>query len=145
MQYRNCINLVHFCSVNSVTDGADYTGGLLTAKFNGSNTTSVPVSTLSNEIAERIESFTAIVKVPANATRVSRMNASDIATVQIKDDDGKFLLLIHVVAYCCQTIHVHSFQFKVISPGSVGCLLRTCFLQCDRRRQCQCVLGGQLD
>ena len=79
----------------------------MTATFNGSNTTSVPVPTLSNEIAERIESFTAIVKVPANATRVSRMNGSDIATVQIKDDDGKFLLLIHVASYCCQTIHVH--------------------------------------
>ena len=104
----NCINLVRLCSVNSVTDGADYTGGLLIASFSGSSTTSVRVPTLSDEIAERIESFTAIVKVPANATRVSRMNGSDIATVQIKDDDGKLLLLIHVVAYCCQTIHVHN-------------------------------------
>ena len=104
----NFINLVHLCSVNSVTDGADYTGGLLTSTFSGSSTTSVRVPTLSDEIAERIERFTAIVKVPANATRVSRMNGSDIVTVQIKDDDGKLLLLIRVVSYCCQTIHVRT-------------------------------------
>ena len=95
-----------FCQFSK--DGADYIGGLMTATFNGSNITSVRVPTLSDEIAERTERLTAIVKVSANATRVSRMNGSDMATVQIEDDDGKLLLLIHVVAYCCQTIHVHS-------------------------------------
>ena len=80
----------------------------MTATFSGSSTTSVRVPTLSDEIAERIERFTAIVKVPANATRVSRTNGSDMAIVQIKDDDGKLLLLIRVVAYCCQTIHART-------------------------------------
>ena len=43
-----------------------------------------------------------------------------MAIVQIKDDDGKLLLLIRVVVYCCQTIHARtqlfSFQFKVFFP-----------------------------
>ena len=63
----------------------------MTVIFNGSNTAVVQVPTLSDEVAERVENFTAVIEVSTNTTmdyRVMR-GSPDTATVQINDDDSK--------------------------------------------------------
>ena len=61
------------------------------ATFSGSSTAVVQVPTLSDEVAERVENFTAVIEVSTNTTmdyRVMR-GSPDNATVQINDDDSK--------------------------------------------------------
>ena len=76
-----------------ITDGADYTGGLLTATFNGSSTAVVQVPTLQDDLVEGVESFTAVIQVPAETIRDYRVTAGspDKATVQINDNDSKLI------------------------------------------------------
>ena len=75
-------------------DGADYTGGLLTATFSGSSTTSVPVSTLSDNVHEGLETFTGVIQVPPETTTNYRVTAglpdTATATVNIIDATSEF-------------------------------------------------------
>ena len=99
IQFSYMYNIFLLCTI---ADGLDYTGGLLTATFSGSNITSVPVLTLPNEVAERVKKLTAVIHITANATRDGRVThgSPDTATVQIDDDDSKLILLIsiHILA-----------------------------------------------
>ena len=65
----------------------------MTVIFNGSNTAVVQVPTLSDEVAERMENFTAVIEVSTNTTRDYRVmhGLPDTATVQIDDDDSKHI------------------------------------------------------
>ena len=90
-------------------DGLDYTGGLLTATFSGSSTTSVPGPTLSDNVLEGEETFTGVIQVPPETTndyRVTR-GSPDTATVNSFDATSKFpstmskLHLLQIIdAYC---------------------------------------------
>ena len=86
-------------------DGADYTGGLLTATFSGSSTAVVQVPTLPDDDVEGVESFTAVIQVPAETTQDYRVTAGspDTATVLINDDDSKLI----------QSCECFSFNFAV--------------------------------
>ena len=75
-----------------IIDGADYTGGLLTATFNGSSTAVVQVPTLPDDDVEGVESFTAVIQVSAETIRDYRVTAGspDKATIQINDNDRNY-------------------------------------------------------
>ena len=81
-------------------DGLDYTGGLMTAKFSGTSTASVQVLTLSDNVLEGDETFTGVILVPRDTIRDYRVTPGlpDNATIQIIDDDSKFILLFPVNA-----------------------------------------------
>ena len=70
-----------------IADGPDYTGGLYTATFSGSSTTSVPVPTLPDDVLEGLEYFTGVIQVPPETTTNYRVTAGspDTATVNIMD------------------------------------------------------------
>ena len=75
-----------------IADGADYTGGLLTATFSGSSTTSVRVPTLADNVLEGLETFTGVIQVPPETTTNYRVTAGspDTASVNIIDDTSEF-------------------------------------------------------
>ena len=70
-----------------IADGADYTGGLYTATFSGSSTTSVTVPTLTDDVLEGLETFTGVIQVPPETTTNYRVTAGspDTAMVNIID------------------------------------------------------------
>ena len=74
-----------------ISDGPDYTSGVLTTAFRGSSTAVVPVPTLPDNIFEGEESFIAVIIVPVDATRTYRVRRGTpaAATVVINDDDSK--------------------------------------------------------
>ena len=65
----------------------------MTATFSGSSTAVVQVPTLSDEVAERVENFTAVIEVSTKTTKDYRVmhGLPDTATVQIDDDDSKHI------------------------------------------------------
>ncbi len=73
-------------------DGADYTGGLYTATFSGSSTTSVRVPTLADDVLEGLEYFTGVIQVPPDTTTNYRVTAGspDTVTVNIIDATSEF-------------------------------------------------------
>ena len=76
-----------------IADGADYTGGLLTATFS-SNTISVRVPILSDNVLEGLETFTGVIQVPPETTTNYRVTAGSPDTVNIIDATSEFT--IHV-------------------------------------------------
>ena len=84
-----------------IADGADYTGGLYTATFSGSSTTSVPVPTLSDNVLEGLETFTGVIQVPPETTTNYRVTAgsSDTATVNIIDATSEFSICATLSSY----------------------------------------------
>ena len=77
-----------------IADGADYTGGLYTATFSGSSTTSVPVPTLPDNVLEGLEYFTVVIQVPPETPTNYRVTAGspDTATVNIIDATSEFII-----------------------------------------------------
>ena len=104
-----------------IADGLDYTGGLLTATFSGSSTTSVPVPTLSDNVLEGEETFTGVIQVPPETTndyRVTR-GSPDNANVNIFDTSSKFIIpstmgklyLLQIIDAYCVCLSWHANQF----------------------------------
>ena len=75
-----------------IADGADYTGGLYTATFSGSSTTSVRVPTQPDDVLEGLEYFTGVIQVPPDTTTNYRVTAGspDTARVNIIDATSEF-------------------------------------------------------
>ena len=84
-----------------IADGADYTGGLYTATFSGSSTTSVQVPTLPNNVLEGLETFTGVIQVPPETTTNYRVTAGspDTATVNIMDATSEFSICVTLLSY----------------------------------------------
>ena len=90
-----------------IADGADYTGGLLTATFRGSSTTSVRVPTLPDNVLEGLEYFTNVIQVPDTTTNYRVTAGSpDTAMVNIIDATSEFSICatgpsyIHTLSIC---------------------------------------------
>ncbi len=100
-----------------IADGADYTGGLYTATFSGSSTTSVPVPTLPDDDLEGLEYFTGVIQVPPETTTNYRVTAGspDTAMVNIIDATSEFT--IHV--QCGQVTDVHSIVNVTLRASAV--------------------------
>ena len=85
-----------FCCIPPllIADGPDYTGGLLTATFSGSSTTSVRVPTLPDNVLEGLEYFTVVIQVPPETPTNYRVTAGspDTATVNIIDATSEFII-----------------------------------------------------
>ena len=83
-----------FCCIPPllIADGADYTGGLLTATFSSSSTTSVRVPVLPDNVLEGLEYFTGVIQVPPKTTTNYRVTAGspDTAMVNIIDATSEF-------------------------------------------------------
>ena len=77
-----------------IADGADYTGGLYTATFSGSSTTSVRVPTLPDNVLEGLETFTGVIQVPSETTTTYRVTAGspDTTMVNIIDTTSEFVI-----------------------------------------------------
>ena len=77
-----------------IADGPDYTGGLYTATFSGSSTTSVPVPSLPDNVLEGLEYFTGVIQVPPETTTNYRVTAGspDSAMVNIIDATSEFII-----------------------------------------------------
>ena len=72
--------------------GPDYTGGLLTATFSGSSTAAVQVPTLTDNVLEGLQNFTAAIQVPPADTTTNYQvtcGSPDSATVEIMDATSK--------------------------------------------------------
>ena len=84
-----------------IVDGADYTGGLYTATFRGSSTTSLRVLTLPDNVLEGLEYFTGVIQVPPNTTTNYRVTAGspDTATVNIIDATSEFIIHATLSSY----------------------------------------------
>ena len=67
----------------------------MTATFSGSSTAVVPVPTLTDDVLEGPENFTAVIQVPLDATTNYRLTrgSPDSATVEIMDATSKCLTL----------------------------------------------------
>ena len=89
-----------------IADGPDYTGGLLTATFSGSSTTSVRVPTLSDNVLEGLETFTGVIQVPPDTTTNYRVTAGspDTAMVCIIDATSEFSIHATWSNYVCNSI-----------------------------------------
>ena len=84
-----------------IADGADYTGGLYTATFSGSSTTSVQVPTLPDNVYEGLEYFTGVIQVPPDTTTNYRVTAGspDTATVNIRDATSELAICVTLSSY----------------------------------------------
>ena len=120
-----------------IADGADYTGGLLTATFSGSSTTSVRVPTLPDKVLEGLETFTGIIQVPPETTTNYRVTAGspDTATVNIIDDTSVFSICATGPSYI-QVLYVYG-ECTFVSacpsmPPNVSCsrCSATCYMRC---------------
>ena len=93
-----------------IADGADYTGGLYTATFSGSSTTSVRVPTLPDNVLEGLEYFTGVIQVPPNTTTNYLVTAGspDTAMINIIDATSEFNI--------CPTLssYVHTYNFYTV-------------------------------
>ena len=90
-----------------IADGLDYTGGLYTATFSGSSTTSVRVPTLSDNVLEGLEYFTGVSQVPPDTATNYRVTAGspDTAMVNIIDATSECSICatgpkLHAISIC---------------------------------------------
>ena len=92
-----------------IADGADYTGGLYTATFSGSSTTSVPVPALPDNVLEGLETFTGVIQVPPETTTNYQVTAGSphTAMVNIIDATSAFIL-----ATCPSCVHFYIYYLN---------------------------------
>ena len=148
-QLQVCHNIIqlklalrHKCTCNAfpsllIADGADYTGGLYTATFSGSSTTSVRVPTLPDNVLEGLETFTGVIQVPPNTTTNYRVTAGspDTATVNIMDATSEFSTCASGPSYI-QFLCVYRECTFVCAcpsmPANVSCsrCSATCYMRC---------------
>ena len=121
-----------------IVDGATtYTGGLYNATFSGSNTTSVLVPTLPDNVLEGLETLTGVMQVPPEITTNYRVTAGspDTATVNIMDATSKFSICATGPSYI-QVLYVYR-ECTFVSvcpsmPANVSCsrCSATCYMRC---------------